>query len=107
MRGTRLWPNGPLAPGDRPHTIAVVAIPIEERSVSGRLDRLSPREAQVLENASLGLTNEQVAARLGVTVHAVKFHLASIYRKLEVANRTEAAGVYLRASAVRSAGSGG
>jgi DNA-binding CsgD family transcriptional regulator len=40
-----------------------------------------------------------VAARLGVTVHAVKFHLAGIYRKLGVANRTQAAGVYVRAAA--------
>ncbi len=48
---------------------------------------------------SLGLTNEQVAVRLHVTVHAVKFHLASIYRKLGVTNRTEAAVVYLRAAA--------
>lgn len=63
------------------------------------LSRLSPRETQVLEETALGLTNEQVAARLDVTVHAVKFHLAAIYRKLEVANRTEAAAVYLRAAA--------
>jgi len=52
---------------------------------------------------SLGLTNEQVAARLHVTVHAVKFHLASIYRKLGVTNRTEAAVVYLRAGAASRA----
>lgn len=45
---------------------------------------------------SLGLTNQQVADRLNVTVHAVKFHLASSYRKLGVTNRTEAAVVYLR-----------
>lgn len=61
-----------------------------------RLELLSVREAQVLELASAGLTNEQVAQRLDVTVHAVKFHLASIYRKLGVANRTEAAVAYLR-----------
>jgi DNA-binding NarL/FixJ family response regulator len=52
---------------------------------------LSPREVEVIEMAALGLTNQQVAARLNVTVHAVKFHLAAIYRKLGVANRTEAA----------------
>lgn len=63
------------------------------------LRRLSPREVQVLEMASLGLTNAQMADRLAVTVHAVKFHLASIYRKLEVANRTEAASMYLRDAA--------
>jgi DNA-binding NarL/FixJ family response regulator len=79
-----------------------VAIPTEHPVADDRMQRLSAREAEVLENASLGLTNEQVAARLHVTVHAVKFHLASIYRKLEVANRTEAAGVYVRASQLRS-----
>lgn len=52
---------------------------------------LSPRETEVLEMISGGLSNPQVAERLGVTVHAVKFHLASVYRKLGVTNRTEAA----------------
>ena len=58
--------------------------------------RLSPREAQVLEMIPKGLTNSEVAECLGVSVHAVKFHLASIYRKLGVANRTEAAVVLLQ-----------
>ena len=58
-------------------------------------DRLSARELEVLEMASYGLTNRQIAGRLGVTVHAVKFHLAGIYRKLEARNRTEAVVVYL------------
>jgi DNA-binding NarL/FixJ family response regulator len=61
--------------------------------------RLSPREIQVLELASRGLTNGEVAAGLNVSVHAVKFHLAAIYRKLGVANRTEAASTYLRGAA--------
>jgi DNA-binding CsgD family transcriptional regulator len=56
---------------------------------------LSAREAEVLAMVSLGLTNAQLAERLKVTVHAVKFHLASIYNKLGVANRTEAAALYL------------
>jgi DNA-binding CsgD family transcriptional regulator len=57
---------------------------------------LSPRETQVLAMAAEGLTNTEVAARLTISVHAVKFHLASIYRKLGVGNRTEAAVYYLR-----------
>jgi DNA-binding CsgD family transcriptional regulator len=57
---------------------------------------LSPREIEVLELVSSGRTNNQVGAALGIGVHAVKFHLASIYRKLRVANRTEATNVYLR-----------
>ncbi len=48
--------------------------------------------------AALGLTNVQIGNRLHVSVHAVKFHLAAVYKKLGVANRTEAAVVYLRAN---------
>ena len=58
---------------------------------------LSPRELEVLERASHGLTNIQIAAQLSVTVHAVKFHLAGVYRKLGVRNRTEAVVVFLTA----------
>jgi DNA-binding NarL/FixJ family response regulator len=60
---------------------------------------LSPRELEVLQLISSGLTNGEVATRLHVTVHAVKFHLAAIYRRLGVSNRTEAAVTYLRAQA--------
>lgn len=51
----------------------------------------SNREIEVLELASQGMTNPQIAKRLELSVHAIKFHLASIYRKLGAANRTEAA----------------
>jgi two-component system nitrate/nitrite response regulator NarL len=61
------------------------------------LHTLSRRETEVLEMTALGLTNGQVGARLSISVHAVKFHLASVYRKLGVANRTEAAVAYLHA----------
>jgi two-component system, NarL family, response regulator YdfI len=63
------------------------------------VERLSRRERQVLHVTSLGLTNGQIAQRLEISEHAVKFHLSSIYRKLGVANRTEATVVYLRAGA--------
>ncbi len=52
----------------------------------------------MLAMAAQGLTNAQMAARLEVTIHAVKFHLSSIYRKLGVANRTEAAVAFLEYS---------
>lgn len=61
-----------------------------------RLKALSARELAVLEMVSTGLTNAQMAERMSLTVHAVKFHLASIYHKLGVTNRTEAAVVFLR-----------
>jgi DNA-binding CsgD family transcriptional regulator len=59
---------------------------------------LTARETEVLSQASLGNTNAEVAAALGITTHAVKFHLASIFRKLGVKNRTEAVVAYLRTS---------
>ncbi len=57
---------------------------------------LTPRELEVLRLISFGLTNAEAARRLQVSVHAIKFHLAAIYSRLGVANRTEAAVTYLR-----------
>jgi DNA-binding NarL/FixJ family response regulator len=57
---------------------------------------LSSRESEVLSMTAQGMTNAQMANELHVSVHAVKFHLAAIYRKLGVGNRTEAAAAYLR-----------
>jgi DNA-binding NarL/FixJ family response regulator len=53
---------------------------------------LTEREAEVLAAVARGLSNKAVAAELWVTVQTVKFHLTSIYRKLGINNRTEAAG---------------
>lgn len=69
-------------------------------------DRLSAREREVIELAASGLTNRQIALRLRVSVHAVKFHLAATYQKLGVANRTQAAYVYLNPSPPVAAGEG-
>jgi DNA-binding CsgD family transcriptional regulator len=56
---------------------------------------------------ALGLPNDEIGRRLGVTVHAVKFHLASIYRKLHVANRTQAAAAFLQAAGAARLSAGG
>ncbi len=48
------------------------------------LSRLTEREREVLRRTALGETNAQIADALGITVHAVKFHLGSIFRKLDV-----------------------
>ena len=67
--------------------------------IANRIGMLSPREREVLGMTSQGLTNREVAAQLHVSVHAVKFHLASSFRKLGVTNRTEAAVAFLRSQA--------
>lgn len=57
---------------------------------------LTPRELEVLRLAAEGMTNSEIGTRLYVTEQTVKFHLGNIYRKLGVANRTEAAHQALR-----------
>ena len=52
---------------------------------------LSPRELAVLQALARGLSNKEIGRELWVTEQTVKFHLRNIYRKLELANRTEAA----------------
>ncbi len=61
---------------------------------AGPLASLSPREREFLELVAEGLTNAQIADRLSVTEHTVKFHLQNIFQKLDVANRTEAARLF-------------
>jgi LuxR family maltose regulon positive regulatory protein len=54
------------------------------------VEPLSPRELEVLELIALGRTNREIAGQLVVSPGTVKAHTSSIYRKLDVANRTEA-----------------
>jgi DNA-binding NarL/FixJ family response regulator len=51
---------------------------------------LTCRELEILGLAAQGLTNAQIARELWVTEQTVKFHLSNVYRKLGVANRTQA-----------------
>jgi DNA-binding NarL/FixJ family response regulator len=51
---------------------------------------LTPREIEVLGLLAQGLPNKQIASRLSISEHTVKFHVSSLYNKLGVANRTEA-----------------
>lgn len=52
---------------------------------------LSGRETEILCGVARGLSNRAIAKELWLSDQTVKFHLHNIYRKLEVANRTEAA----------------
>jgi DNA-binding NarL/FixJ family response regulator len=51
---------------------------------------LTPRELEVLQLVASGSSNVEIAQALWVTEQTVKFHLSNVYRKLDVANRTEA-----------------
>jgi DNA-binding NarL/FixJ family response regulator len=51
---------------------------------------LTDRELEILRLVAMGHTNGRIARELWVTEQTVKFHLSNTYRKLDVANRTEA-----------------
>ena len=51
---------------------------------------LTPRETEVLGLLAEGLANKEIAASLSFSTHTAKFHVESILRKLDAANRAEA-----------------
>jgi DNA-binding NarL/FixJ family response regulator len=57
---------------------------------------LSPREYQVLCLAAQGLTNKEIAYRLGISERTVQFHINSIFNKTATSSRTEAVALALR-----------
>src|SRR5262245_25804579 len=57
---------------------------------------LTAREIEVLELVAEGLSNKGIAERLGISDQTVKFHVASIYGKLDASNRADAVRKALR-----------
>ncbi|MCU7824691.1 response regulator transcription factor [Kitasatospora sp. DSM 101779] len=68
----------------------VIAKLMESRAGSGPLQRLSPREREVLELMAEGCSNSAIAARLTVSDGAVAKHIANIFTKLELAPAEDA-----------------
>lgn len=57
---------------------------------------LTTREREVLLQLAEGLGNKEIAVRLGISEHTVKFHLGSLFGKLDATNRAEAVSAGLR-----------
>ena len=68
----------------------------ESESEPAERGPLTERELEVLGLLAQGLANKQIAVELGISEHTVKFHVSSIYTKLDVTNRTEAVRAGLR-----------
>jgi len=51
---------------------------------------LTPREMEVLQMIAEGMSNKTIARRLHLSEHTIKFHISSIFSKLQVSSRTEA-----------------
>ena len=62
---------------------------------------LSPREMEILEHVTRGLSNKEIAYKLGISHQTVKNHMTAILRKLRVDDRTQAAVYALRRGWVR------
>ena len=73
-----------------PHTPPSTPEPAREPGEEGADALLTRRELEILRLVSSGLSNAQMAKHLWVTEQTIKFHLSNVYRKLGVANRTEA-----------------
>ena len=82
-------PGVRLALGNEVADVAVISRHGAERS--GEPDAaLTPREIQVLRLLAEGASNKSIARRLGISVHTVKFHVASLLDKFEAIGRTDA-----------------
>lgn len=60
------------------------------------VEALTQREIEVLQMLALGLGNKAIASRLSISEHTVKFHISSIFAKLNATSRTEAVTLGLR-----------
>jgi DNA-binding NarL/FixJ family response regulator len=80
-----------VAPSDwlRPAPAAAV-VPRVEVDDDLQDTSLTDRETDVLDLLAEGLSNQRIAERLGISPHTVKFHIASIYDKLDARTRTQA-----------------
>jgi DNA-binding NarL/FixJ family response regulator len=72
----------------RPSADAIVMGPGRSSS-SPYEEPLTSREIEVLELLAEGLSNKGIASRLGISDQTVKFHVASLFGKLDSASRTE------------------
>jgi two-component system, NarL family, response regulator DevR len=60
------------------------------------IERLSPRERQIVAAVARGLNNRDIAAAAGIAPQTVKNHLSSIFQKLDVRSRLQLAVLVLQ-----------
>ena len=83
------------------HPLFLATVTTALRAEAPELDEpLTPREIDVLRLLTEGVGNKEIAHRLHISEHTVKFHVASLLDKLHAASRTEAVSIGLRAGLV-------
>jgi DNA-binding NarL/FixJ family response regulator len=63
---------------------------------AGPVEPLTPREQEVLQLLAEGLSNKEIALRLGISEHTAKFHVAKLLQKLGALSRSEAVFIGVR-----------
>jgi DNA-binding NarL/FixJ family response regulator len=63
---------------------------MKDRSLNPAVD-LTPRELQVLRHVGYGLSNDEIARSMGISIETIKEHVQNILRKMGVQDRTQAA----------------
>jgi DNA-binding NarL/FixJ family response regulator len=79
------------ARGESPLAPRAARAVLASRSGKSQEGHLTPREGEVLELVGEGLANKQIARRLGISEKTVKAHLTSVFQRIGVLSRTEAA----------------
>ena len=79
-----------------PHLLEELAAAADQQRAESaardhRLERVTPRERQIVELLSAGASNKEIAKRLSVTERTVKAHLTAIFRKLGISGRLQLA----------------
>lgn len=77
--------------GDAPLDPRAGRVLLEQRRRSQPADNLTKRELEVLRLVGSGLANKQIARRLGITERTVKAHLTSVFHRIRVTDRVQAA----------------
>jgi NarL family two-component system response regulator YdfI len=75
---------------------ALPAASVARSSFEELTEPLTPRVREVLQMLASGLVNKEIAAKLSISEHTVKFHVASILGKLGASTRTEAVSLGIR-----------
>jgi DNA-binding NarL/FixJ family response regulator len=75
-----------------------------DQTMSRRMDRLTPREIEILQRMTDGMTVEEICADLGMTKNTLRTHTQNVLTKLGVHSKTEAIVAAIRHGKVRTAG---
>ena len=89
FEGLLVGSPGLLGPRAAQHIIASGS-PESAWEKDALIEPLTDRETEVLQLLAQGLANKQIATRLAISEHTVKFHVSAIFTRLGVGSRTEA-----------------